>query len=206
MRLALAPLLAATLVLLLAAPGCARRARSSGPSMSGADLARRLDKGDWMVRQGGEVWKVYEAQSVGGETRPARHIGYLMARDYRQERGGPAFRIHEVSTLNRKEVLGRIDELGRVTRYDPVRNGTFEERTLASSSLENNVAAIFGLTSVVSLTKTSERHLAFEALDANHNGTLEAAETESFGTRLSGADRNGDKLLDFAEFDAIDQL
>lgn len=208
MRLALAPLPAlACLVLAAAAPlvGCARRA-AGGPPMSGAELARRLDKGDWMVRQGSEVWKVYEAQSVGGQSRPARHIGYLMARDYRQQRGGPAFRIHEVSSLNRKEILGRIDELGRVTRYDPVRNGTFEERTITSSSLEHNVASIFGTTATITLTKTSERHLAFEALDTNHDGLLDAAETEAFGTRLRAADTNGDQKIDFEEFDRVDQL
>lgn len=195
-----------TLALLLLAPACARSRPVGGSTVSGADLARRLDKGDWMVRQKSEVWKVYEAQQVAGETRPPRHVGYLVRRAYRQERGGPAFHVYEVTTLNRKEVRGRIDELGRVTRYEPLRNGTFEERPVAASGLENNVASILGTDAVITLEKSSERRLAFEALDTNKSGLLEAAEIEPMGGSVAHADRNGDKQIDFDEFDAIDSL
>jgi hypothetical protein len=193
---------------LLFAAGCHTGSVASRPSSSSSmtDVAARLDRGDWMRSTGSETWKVYEERTVDGQSRPPRHIGYLSARDYRQERGGPAFRVYEVSTLNRKEVLGRIDELGRVTRYDAQRNGTFVESPLVSSTLENNVGAIFGTPHMITLEKTDARHMAFEALDTDSNGALDAKETAAFGTRLSAADTNKDGKLDFAEFNAIDSL
>jgi hypothetical protein len=187
--------------------GCStKRVVPCPSSISGADIAARLDRGDWMRSTGSETWKVFEEQTVAGQTRPPKHIGYLTGRDYRQERGGPTFRVYEVSTLNRQEVLGRIDELGRVTRYDPQRNGTFLETPLTASSLENNVGAIFGSPHAITLEKTNARHLAFEALDTDKSGALEGPEVAAFGTRLIDADLNKDGKLDFAEFDAIDAL
>jgi hypothetical protein len=192
---------------LLLTVGCATSPVGPCPtSISGADIAARLDRGDWTRSTGSEVWKVFEERTVEGQTRPPRHVGYLTARDYRQERGGPTFRVYEVSTLNREEVLGRIDELGRVTRYDPQRNGTFLETPLVASTLESNVGAIFGTPHAITLEKTNARRMAFEALDVDKSGLLEGPEVASFGTRLTAADRDRDGRLDFAEFDAIDQL
>jgi hypothetical protein len=194
--------------LLLLAPGCQTTrvvpCASSAPTC--ADVAARMDRSDWMRAQGSEVWKVFEDRTVGGQSRPPRHVGYLIGRDYRQERGGPVFRVFEVTSLNQQEVLGRIDQLGRVTRYDAQRNGTFVETPLPASSLENNVGAILGSAKVITLEKTSARRMAFEALDSDHNGLLEGPEIEPFGSRLTQADTNRDKKLDFAEFDAIDVL
>lgn len=196
------------LALLVLAPACAT-GRAVGPCPSattGADIAARLDRGSWMRSQGREVWKVMEEQSVNGQSRPPRHVGYLIARAYKQERGGPTFRVFEVTTLNQDEVRGRIDELGRVTRYEPQRNGTFVEAPLVASTRENDVAAILRTTKTVTLERTNERRLAFEALDSNHDGLLQPKEFEAFGSRLTAADTNHDKVVDFAEFDAIDSL
>ena len=196
------------LALLLLAPACqtARVVPCTKPP-SCADLAARIDRSDWVRAQGREVWKVFEDRTVNGETRPPRHVGFLIGRAYRQERGGPVFRVYEVTRLNQGEVLGRIDQLGRVTRYDAQRNGTFVETPLpASASREGDVAAILGSTKVISLQPTSERRLAFEALDTDRNGVLEGPELEPFGTRLALGDTNRDKKLDFEEFDAIDVL
>jgi hypothetical protein len=193
----------ASLVLLA---GCNTRSVSRPSTVSGTDIAARLTRGDWMRSTGTETWKVLEESSVAGQTALPRHVGYLTARDYRQEHGGPTFRIYEVSSLNRQHVLGRIDELGRVTRYDAQRNGTFVETPLVASTLENNVGAIFGTQNPIQLEKTNARRMAFEALDTNRDGALDAKETAAFGTRLSDADRNKDGKLDFAEFDLIDQL
>lgn len=195
------------LALLVLAPACsARRVGTCPSSETTADIAARLDRGAWMRSKGREVWKVLEEQSVNGQSRPPKHVGYLIARAYRQERGGPNFRVFEVTSLNQDEVLGRIDELGRVTRYEAQRNGTFVEAPLAASTRENDVGAILGSKRTITLERTNERRLAFEALDTNRDGVLQPAEVASFGSRLTGADTNHDKVVDFAEFDAIDAL
>lgn len=194
---------------LLLAPGCATKpgTRPSRTAAWATDLGSRIDRSDWMVRQGSEIWKIHEAQTVNGETRPAKHVGYLIGRDYRQGKGGPALRLYEVTGLNRKDVRGRIDSLGRVTRYEPVRNGTFDEVALtASSTRENDIGAILESVHDISLEATSERRIAFETLDTDRDGTLNASELAGLGSRIAGADRNGDKVVDFQEFDGIDAL
>jgi hypothetical protein len=194
--------------LLLLAPGCqTARVVPCTRQPTCADLVARIDRSDWVRAQGREVWKVFEDRTVNGETRPPRHLGYLIGRAYRQERGGPVFRVYEVTTLNQDEVRGRIDQLGRVTRYDAQRNGTFVETPLtASATREDDIGAILGTRRAITLEKTSERRLAFEALDSDKNGLLEGPELEPFGSRLALGDTNRDQKLDFAEFDAIDVL
>jgi hypothetical protein len=203
------PLLVALPLALLAMPGCATGpdTRPSRTSAWTTDIGSRIDRSDWMVRQGSEIWKVFEAQTVAGETRPAQHVGYLIGRDYRQGKGGPALRLYEVTGLNRKDVRGHIDSLGRVTRYEPVRNGTFTEVSLtASATREDDIGAILESPHVITLERTNERRIAFEALDTDRNGTLSEAELAGLGSRIADADTNRDKLVDFQEFDAIDAL
>jgi hypothetical protein len=166
-------------------------------------LAMRMDRGDWMVNQGSAVYKVMAASAPN---RPPRHIGYVEERLYRQMRGGPEFTIWVVTTLDRDEQIGKIDQLGRAVRYEPQRNGTFRQVALGSSSREMNIAAIFDTNDRVTLSSVSERRLAFEALDANGDGLLQANETRSFGDRISAADANQDGVVDFEEFDTIDIL
>lgn len=191
-----------------ALPACSSGAsRPRPPAPSGADIARRIDRSDLMVRQGSDIWRVLEARTVNGETRPPKHIGYVHAKDYRQGRGGPVLRLHEVTSLNRSEVLGRIDSIGRVTRYEPVRNGTFNEVALTpAGGLEDNVGAIFGSSSTITLEATTERRIAFDVLDTDDNGLLSSVELGGLGTRIAAADANGDQQVDFAEFDSIDAL
>jgi len=190
----------------LALPACSSQPNRAGPARSAsADLASRIDRSDWMVKQGSSIWRVLEARTVNGETRPPRHIGYVHAKDYRQGRGGPVQRLYEITSLNRTEVLGRIDSLGRVTRFDPVRNGTFDERSLTPAGrMEDNVGAIFGSSLELTLEATSERRIAFATLDSDGNGLLAGAELDHMGTRILSADANGDKQVDFAEFDTLD--
>ena len=202
MRLLLGSLCALSILL----PACASRVGPRRPASAGRALESdtRLDRGDWMVAKGTEIAKVMEAQDEHGTSRPPRHIGYLIGRDYRQQHGGPTFRIYEVTTLNRSDVIGRIDQLGRVTRMEPRRNRTFEEVTVPHSGMENDVGAIFGTLNAISIEKTDARHVAFEALDTNHDGLLQPAETASFGSRIANADMNHDGAVDFQEFDAVE--
>lgn len=166
-------------------------------------LAMRLDRGDWMVNKASTIHKVLAASAPN---RPPRHIGYVEERQYRQMRGGPEFTIYVVTTRDRKEQIGKIDQLGRAVRYEPERNGTFKQVALGSSSRELNIAAIFDTNERITLAPVSERRLAFEAVDANGDGLLQPAETRTFGDRIAGADRNGDGVVDFEEFDAVDVL
>lgn len=210
MRLATTHLPVLALLGLLGLAACQSRPGTMtvvGSRVSGSDLAGRMDTSDWLERQGGEVWRVMEARTVNGETRPSKHIGYLEARDYRQGRGGPTLRLYEVTSLDRKEILGRIDSLGRVTRYEPVRNGTFQEIPVTPAGrLEDDVGAIFASLQVISLEATSERRIAFARIDKDGNGVLTQDELLGMGTVISDADANGDKQVDYAEFDKIDRL
>lgn len=167
------------------------------------NIAERIDRGDWMVSTGMNVFKVVaQAQP----NRPPLHVGYLEERRYRQRRGGPEFTIYSVTTSDRDEQVGHIDQMGRAYRYEPRRNGSFEKVELPSNSLEINVQAILNSSQAVTFQKTTERRLAFERLDADGDGLLQASETRSFGDRITGADRNGDGVVDFQEFDAVDIL
>ena len=167
------------------------------------NIAERIDRGDWMVSTGSKVYKVVEQAQPN---RPPRHVGYLEERRYRQRRGGPEFTIYSVTTRDREEQVGHIDQMGRAYRYEPQRNGSFQKVELPSNALEYNVQAILQAPYVVSFQQTTERRLAFERLDADGDGLLQKTETVSFGDRITGADRNGDGVVDFEEFDAIDVL
>ncbi len=192
----------------LALPACSSQPNRARPaSSSGGDLAARIDTSDWMVKQGSAIWRVLEEHTVNGETRPPRQIGYVQAKDYRQGRGGPVQRLYEVTSLNRSEVLGRIDSLGRVTRFEPQRNSTFQERPLTPAGrLEDNVGAIFGSTHEITLEATSERRIAFATFDKDGNGVLAGAELEHTGTRILSADADGNQQVDFTEFDTLDSF
>jgi hypothetical protein len=193
----------------LATTGC----RSRGPLPANSDaalraggrsenLAVRLDRGDWMVDQRTTVWKVLEEQP----TSEAVQIGYLVRCQYRQARGGPAYSLYTVTTLNRREKIGRIDAMGRAYRYVPRRNQGFAEIDEGIGSLENNVGAIFQSRRRIILEQTTERRIAFELLDLNGDGQLAGEELATVGDRIRNADRNGDDAIDFEEFDQVDRL
>ncbi len=183
--------------------GCAGAGRAPRPPQEDPDnVASRLGRGDWMVSQATRVSKVLEPRP----NLPPRHVGFLIASDYRQVRGGPVFTMYKVTTLNRDEQIGHIDQLGRGTRYEPRRNGTFESVDVGIGTLTQQVAAIFGLPRGVQLEPTSERRLAFEALDRNGDSLLSPEETAEYGDRIRSADANRDGRVDFEEFEAIDVL
>ncbi|MFV1958841.1 MAG: EF-hand domain-containing protein, partial [Planctomycetota bacterium] len=124
----------------------------------------------------------------------------------RQLRGGPSYDEYTVTTLNRRERIGRIDQLGRAWRYEPRRNRGFEAIGAGVGTLEESAGAIFQTSQRITLEKTTERRLAFEKLDRDGSGRLEPAEMEGLGDRIPGADQNGDGIVDFDEFDKIDRL
>ena len=193
-------------LVMLATAACKTSAggpRSVPGSEDGSNLALRLDRSNWMVNKHTTVSNVLARRAPN---RPPEHIGYLVKRQYREMRGGPEFRVYSVTTLNRDEQIGHIDQLGRAYRYEPRRNGSFDTVSVGANTLESNIAAIFDTLDRVTVTATNERRLAFNALDANGDGLLQIAETRSFGDRDSGADINGDGVVDFAEFDAVDVL
>lgn len=193
----------------LALPACqtspsgAARPVGWSPKDRCADPILALDRGDWMVHQGGKVWKVMAAPTGN---RAPRHIGYVVDRQYRQMRGGPEFVVRSVTTLDRQEQIGHVDQLGHAVRYEPQRNGAFEEVSVGTNTLELSVAAIFATKERLTLAPTSERRLAFEALDLNRDGVLQPNETSAYGDRVAGADSNRDGIVDFQEFDAVDAL
>ena len=181
-------------------PPPAERTLSIGCAESAAPL--RLDRGDWLVSQRTAVWKVLESQPG----LPPKHVGFVTERKFRQMRGGPAYGVYEVTTLNRKEQLGRIDQMGRAFRYDARRNDGFEEVDLGTGTMEVGVAAILETPREVFLEQTTERRLAFEILDTDGNGLIDMEEAKPYGDRLTRGDRNRDGNVDFQEFDAIDVL
>jgi hypothetical protein len=188
--------------------GCRTAPSLPGPPTLGgknacADPILNLDRGQWRVSEGSRVWK---AMAASAANRPPHHIGYVEERTYRELRGGPRFAIRMVTTRNRKEQIGHIDQLGRAVRYEPQRNGTFTEVAIAANTLEQNVGAIFDTRDRITLVPTTERRLAFEAIDLDGDGLLQSNETRDFGDRIAGADSNRDGVVDFEEFDAIDVL
>lgn len=188
--------------LALTSAGCSSGSAATRPQEDPDNLASRLNRGDWMVSQATRLSKVSESRV----NLPPRHVGYLVTTDYRQMRGGPVFTMHKVTTLDRNEQIGHIDQLGRGTRYEPRRNGTFEEVDIGVGALPQQVASIFGFPRAVQLEPTSERRLAFEAIDRNRDGLLSAQESAEYGDRVQGADTNRDGLVDFEEFAAIEVL
>ena len=75
-----------------------------------------------------------------------------------------------------------------------------------NSTLPLSVQAIFQTLKPVTLTSTSERKLAFELLDADGNGTLDATEFPAITARRGSPDTNHDGKVDWNEFDADDNL
>ena len=193
-------------LVMLATAACkssANRANALPGSGDCANLALRLDRSHWMVNKHTSISKVLARRAPN---RPPVHVGYLIQRQYREMRGGPEFRVYTVTTLNRDEQIGHIDQLGRAYRYEPRRNGTFDTVSVGSNTLESNIGAIFDTLDAITVTATNERRLAFNALDANGDGLLQLTETRSFGDRVTGADTNGDGVVDFAEFNEVDVL
>jgi hypothetical protein len=177
---------------------------STATSSEAADAVARLDRGSWMVNKRSRVWKILKADSRQG-TAPL-HVGYLKENKYRQMRGGPAFQMYTVTSLHQDEQLGHIDTLGRAVRYEARRNGTFEEVSVGTGSLELSVAAILDTPERITLEKTDTRSIAFAALDTNGNGTLEADEIAAHGGLIRDADSNGDGIVDYQEFSALDSF
>lgn len=191
--------------------GCATRAAPVITSRDSAGIASRLDRGDWEISQDHRVWKVRIGRSLVDA--PPRHAGFLVERRYRKVRGGPVFEMFTVTTLNRQEQIGHIDSLGRAVRYEPRRNASFEEVPVGVGTLDESVAAIFDTLEHVTLEPTTERRIAFEALDDNGDGLLtwqgtpeRPDEVSRFGDRIPRADRNRDGAVDFEEFDEIEVL
>jgi hypothetical protein len=166
--------------------------------------ARPLSRGDWYASKGNEVYAV----TAPSDTGPPRRIGYLVGRDYRRGEEGTPVRLWQVTTLDRAEVIGTIDGMGRATRFEPRRGGGVEKVDAGTGTLEESVGAVFATQARLVLEPTSERRLAFEVLDTNGDGRLQAAETDPrvHGDRIARADANRDGEVDFQEFDALDTL
>lgn len=187
--------------------GC--RARPAGteysvPSLSAPVGAMTLDRGAWLVGTTKGLWEV----TVPGDTpssKPVR-IGFVTAREHREVRGGPAFTVYEVSGLDRSSPVGIVDSLGNAKRFRHIGNGHQEVEDAGNSTLNFSVQAIFQTLKPVTLTPTSERKLAFEALDADGNGTLDATEFPAIAARRGSPDTNRDGKVDWNEFDADDDL
>ncbi len=180
-------------------------AAKEGPGLPGSTAVGEmsLNRGDWLVGETSGIWKVL-ADSGGGT--PPQPIGHLVARHYREMRGGPVFTMYEVTTLDRHEHVGMIDALGNAIRFVPRRQGGYDSVPAGNSTLEFNVQAIFDTLRPITLEPTSERRLAFEGLDANHDGGLSAEEWPRVKETNPRVDRNGDGKVDYQEFDAIDSL
>jgi hypothetical protein len=200
----------ATLVAAVAAaillPGCAGRGRRA-PADGGAGLPATtvsLNRGDWVMGRTTGVWKV-EAQGATPNSAPER-LGYVTSRLYREVRGGPTFTMYEVTTLDRDEIIGTVDTLGNAMRFRPRRDGGVDTEKVGNNTLPLSVQAIFGTMRPVTLVATTERALAFEALDANKDGVLDAKEFPRVNASVGSPDRNGDGKVDAQEFDLADDL
>ena len=167
-----------------------------------AEIGANMDRGRWMVNRATKVWKVMQDR----DDAPPQHIGYVLGSRYRQMRGGPEFKMYKVTRLDRNDQIGHIDQMGRAIRYEPKRNGTFDEVPVGSASLEENVGMIFDTLKRVTLEPTSKNRMAFESLDLDGDGFLQEKEIEKFGPRLDDADKNGDGVVDYAEFKDVDVL
>ena len=211
----------AVLTVVLAGAGCSSRNRSpwgtrqivdETPALARPSGSFSVNRGDWLVGKETGVWIVLA--SPVGRAAPQR-IGYVTSSNPRELRGGPAFEMYEVTTVDRKTVIGSIDSLGNATRFVPVRN-TVEAVPVGNNQLELSVQAIFDVVKPVMLEKTSERELASEAVfnsyDHNGNGYIERddkdADKNEYPTnpvdlkRFVKADANKDGRLDKTEFEA----
>ncbi len=166
------------------------------------EIPVRLDRGDWLVDKRVSISKVFEDTGNG---RPVQR-GLLIRTQYRQLRGGPVYDSYTVTSKNRREVVGRIDQMGRGWRYVPDRNHGFDQVGVGIGTLGDTVGAIFQTKNSIHLEPTTERRLAFESIDLNGDGLLQPDETKSLGDRIGRADTNHDGVVDFQEFDALDRL
>jgi hypothetical protein len=163
-----------------------------------------LDRGDWLVGTQTGVWMA----TVPNETPsgPPVRIGYVVARSHRQVRGGPAFTVYEVTGLDRSRPIGMVDALGNAKRFKPRRDGHVEVEDAGNASLALSVGAVFETSKPVTLEPTTERRLAFELLDADKNGHLDALEYPTVKAQRGSPDTNRDGTVDWSEFDAADQI
>lgn len=200
--------LVALLALTLAAPGCASRRGPRSAPAGGTDAAPvgefSLDRGAWLVGTAQGVWTA----SVPGDTpsSPPRRVGYVVARSHREVRGGPAFTVYEVYGLDRKEQVGFVDSLGNAKRFEVRRGGHVEVVDAGNATLPLSVQAIFDTMKPVTLEATTERRLAFEALDANRDGFLDKNEVQGIGAAYGNPDTNRDGKVDWSEYDAAERL
>lgn len=193
---------------------CAGRARGPEPvpfavAVPVGDLS--LDRGGWIVGQQKGVWKVTQEVQAQAPTL----LGYVVAREHREVRGGPTFTMYEVTTTDRKDVIGFVDSLGNATRFVPGRNGTIEKVPVGNNRLDLSVASIFDTVRPVTLVKTTERALAIEALfaswDKDGDGLITRTEdpvTNEYPAQPAqikqflAADANRDGKIDRTEFEA----
>jgi hypothetical protein len=187
--------------------GC--RARPAGteyrvPTLGAPVGAMSLDRGAWRVGTTKGLYAV-TVPGDGPSSKPVR-IGYVTVREHREVRGGPAFTIYEVSGLDRNSPVGIVDSLGNAKRFKPSFNGRQDVEDAGNSTLDFSVQSIFETTKPVTLTETSERQLAFELLDADGNGTLDAKEFPAIAAKRGSPDTNRDGKVDWNEFDADDDL
>ena len=171
-----------------------------GPTGTTSDLS--LSRGDWLMGDQVGVWTVMAQQRTGAPQR----IGYVTQRHYREVRGGPVFSLYEVTGLDREQPIGMVDSLGNATRYRPRRGGGFDSEDAGNAALELSVGSIFQTVRPLTLEKTSERALAFELLDVNHDGFLDKTEFPRINDRVKSPDKNHDGKLDAQEFNDADDL
>jgi hypothetical protein len=201
-RARLVPLLALTIA--VGAAGC----RSRGPAPAGSSGGRlatgssmSLNRGDWLVGENYEVHLVLaEPQGAGAPER----LGYVITKRYREMRGGPEFTMHEVTGLDRENAVGMVDALGNATRFALGPDGSVESVPAGNNALVLGVQAIFQTTRPITLEKTTERALAFEAMDGNRDGYLDRAEFPRLADRVGNPDRNRDGRVDAQEFETAD--
>ena len=186
--------------------GCASHGRAERRAAPDSGLTGpgdwSLNRGDWLRSEQSAVWLVMEQQRDGTSHR----IGYVTERRYQEMRGGPVFSVYEVWGLDRKEQLGQVDALGNAVRFDPVRNRGVESVPVGNASLQLSVGAIFGTVRPLTLERTTEHALAFDALDKNHDGKLDKTEFPRLLDKFHNPDTNHDGFLDPGEFDAADEL
>lgn len=166
--------------------------------------ALSLDRGGWVVGQQTGLKEVLVPGDLPGSA--PKRLGFVTTRSHRQVRGGPAFTVHEVSRVDRDDVVGIVDALGNAKRFRPQRDGRIEVEPAGNNTLERSVQAIFETTQPITLVATSERRLAFETLDRDRNGTLDADEYPRIKAKRGSPDTNRDGVVDWNEFDADDDL
>ena len=80
-----------------------------------ASLAQREPQ---RLKQWQEMDLYGKIRAASAPNRPPEHIGFLVEKQYRQARGGPSFHMYSITTRNRDEQIGHIDQLGRAWRYE----------------------------------------------------------------------------------------